>query len=474
MSASNRTRAVRRPAAAVHTTQSAGAPADLPQLPPFLADLPPVTASYAPQQPATQSLQRLIQANSYGHAFQTAIDAVAAQNIPELRRIRTLDQFYFYVDALVCWIPGIRLFEVRGQVLHERTVYNRICQFYFYFNQDSLEGLQSPVEPEDGAHLTPISAWLRRFAQDWGGFLDTPASAASLATFAYAPEYNTQDYEHAPDQYATFNAFFARRFRDIAVQRPVANPDDDRVIVAAADCTYVGQWTITTGTRPGQLPPRVPNIVVKHIEWPIEELLADSRYGTAFAGGVFSHSFLNTYDYHRLHTPVSGRILEARFIPGQVYLEVGLQPDGQDADGQIAHAVVPQRYLDAADGTGYQFVQCRGLLVVESAIGKVAVLPMGMAHVSSVVFIDPDDPDQGGIYAPTVDALNDLLQEKLVGRWLQKGQAFSYFQFGGSDVVTVFERKANVQITCTQNQHYGVRSRVGQAGIAQLAEVCKG
>ena len=55
----------------------------------------------------------------------------------------------------------------------------------------------------------------------------------------------------------------------------------------------------------------------------------------------------------------------------------------------LANAVIPRRYLDAQDATGYQFVQCRGLFVLETAIGKVAILPMGMAQVSSVVFVKP-------------------------------------------------------------------------------------
>ena len=45
----------------------------------------------------------------------------------------------------------------------------------------------------------------------------------------------------------------------------------------------------------------------------------------------------------------------------------------------------PVNHLNALDGTGYQFVQTRGLVVIDSPIGLVACLPMGMAQVSSVV-----------------------------------------------------------------------------------------
>lgn len=446
------------------------------QAPPFLEGLPRAGEVYNPQQPATKELKAIIEESYYTTFFENAIREVSEQHIPELDRIRTLDQFYFYVDALVTWIPEIRVWDWDGEILHERTVYLRITQFYYYFNQPQLEALQSPIKPVEGAHLSPISRWLRDFAVEWGAFLDTPDSTRYLASFQYAPEYAWQEYEKPPQDYGTFNEFFARTFKDIDVQRPVASAGDDRVIVFPAESTFVGQWTVSTPV--GEPLPAPPSIVVKHLEWTIDELLADSEHAGAFAGGVFCHSFLNTYDYHRQHTPVAGKVLEAKFIPGQVYLQVSLEEQTPDdpASGDLANAVVPQRYLDASDATGYQFVQCRGLLVVESAIGKVAVLPMGMAQVSSVIFVTPEaeghkpivltaEEKKGLDYQQQVDLLNEKIQAALVGKRLAKGEMFSYFQFGGSDCVMVFERKANVNLTATVGVHYPVRSQYGVSNI---------
>ena len=96
---------------------------------------------------------------------------MSAQKIPELDRIKTLSQFYYYVDALVTWIPEIRVWDWDGETLHERTVYLRITQFYYYFNDPQLEALHSPIAPLEGAELSPISRWLRDFAVEWGEFL---------------------------------------------------------------------------------------------------------------------------------------------------------------------------------------------------------------------------------------------------------------------------------------------------------------
>jgi len=454
---------------------SAAATTRPPQAPPFLKDLPPAGTAYEPEQPATRALKAIIEAHRYRAFFEDAVKTVSAQKVPELDQIRTLDQFYYYVDALVTWIPEIRVWDWEGEDLHERTVYLRIVQFYYYFNQPQLEALQSPIAPVAGAALSPISRWLREFAVAWGRFLDTPASAKYLESFKYAPEYAWQDFERPPEAYATFNAFFARTFTNIDVQRPVAAANDPRVIVFPAESTFVGQWAISTPV--GAPLPAPPSIVVKHIEWTIEELLQDSRHAAAFEGGLLCHSFLNTYDYHRLHTPVAGTVLEARFIPGQVYLQVELQEQGEEgASGDLARAVVPKRYLDADDATGYQFVQCRGLLVLESAVGKVAVLPMGMAQVSSVVFVSPKAeghtpvvlaPDEIGAldYQQRVDRLNERIHAALVGKRLEKGEMFSFFQFGGSDCVMVFERKASVDVTAKVNVHYPIRSQYAVSNI---------
>jgi len=451
----------------------------LPLLAPmFLGDIPPVGTVYVPKQAATKKLKKIIEENYYTASFESAIQTVSRQKVPEIDQIQTLYQYYYYVDELVTWIPEIRVWDWNGETLHERTCYLRITQFYYYFNQVELEALQSPVAPVKGMSLSPISQWLREFAVEWGAFLATPASSKYLESFKYAPEYAWQDYEKEPQEYATFNDYFGRQFKNIDVQRPVAQTDNDRVIVFPAESTFVGQWTISTGV--GDPLPAPPSIVVKHIEWPIEELLQDTKYKDDFAGGVFCHSFLNTYDYHRQHTPVAGKVLEAKFIPGQVYLEVNLAEQGPEGEnGDVARAIIPQRFLDADDPTGYQFVQCRGLLVLETAIGKVAILPMGMAQVSSTVFVTPkaegqkpivlSDKEKKGLdYDQQVELLNKKISKALVGKHLSKGEMMSFFQFGGSDCVVVFERKANVDVTAKVGVHYPIRSQYAVSNIDEL------
>ncbi|MCB1699987.1 MAG: phosphatidylserine decarboxylase, partial [Halioglobus sp.] len=150
-----------------------------------------------------------------------------------------------------------------------------------------------------------------------------------------------------------------------------------------------------------------------------------------FRGGIFTHSFLNSIDYHRWHSPVQGQVLETRIIQGQTYLDIAVD--------QVLEDGKPVNHLSALDGTGYQFVQTRGLIVIDSPIGLVACLPMGMAQVSSVVI--------------TAE----------VGKTLHKGEELGYFQFGGSDFVMVFERASNVQLIGQAGVHVQQGSWIGNA-----------
>lgn len=202
---------------------------------------------------------------------------------------------------------------------------------------------------------------------------------------------------------------------------------DPSVIVSPADTTSAGQWEIRTDSQ----------VTVKNLHWFIDELLEGSPCKDRFVNGLFMHASLGPNDYHRQHAPVAGTVVEARVIPGQVYLEVIAEPIPGDTTGR--HRLKPHRSFDAPDNAGYQFAQARGLIVLETAIGFVAVLPIGMCQVSSVI----------------------LTAEK--GVTLRKGEEISYLQFGGSDIIVLFEAKSNVSFTEQPGVHYKVGTKIAQA-----------
>lgn len=370
--------------------------------------------------PVVLELIELIKVEKWENDFNEAIARAQTYKIPQLADIKSLDDYLKWINDLLYWVPT----ENRPG----REVYNHLCKFHFILDQPPVLGLQNRIRPYDKAPpLTPLSAWMVKYANAMGEFLDKPESLTkeSLDSFYASPNYNMNEYIVPHGGWKTFNQFFARNFKP--GYRPVAAVSDPRVIVSPADSTFAGQWEIRTDSK----------VTVKGLHWSIEELLDGSPYKDRFTNGLFMHAFLGPNDYHRQHAPVGGTVLEARVIPGQVYLEVVAEPIVGDDSGR--HMLKPLRHFDAPDNAGYQFAQARGLIVLDTAIGLVAVLPIGMCQVSSVI----------------------LTAEK--GVTLRKGEELSYFQFGGSDIILLFENKSNVSFTAQPNVHYKMGTRIAQA-----------
>ncbi len=360
--------------------------------------------------PVVDKLVRLIEAHGWRASFEEAIANIAGLDLPELSSIKSLDDYVRYVDDFVSWAP-----RSPGD---SNQIYRRMVEFYFVLDQEPIRKLKNPIQPGSASDPpTPLSAWIAEFAKAWGTYLDTPESAKEVESFRTAPDFNWDEYMPPPSGYKTFNQFMARHVKPGL--RPVAALNDPTVLVSPTDSTFVGWWQIDDSSKIF--------VTAKGMRWSIEELLEGSPHAARFRNGIFTHSSLGTFDYHRWHTPVPGKVVETRIIQGIAVLDVAAVPGVVNGK----HVEV----LNALDETGYQFVQTRGLVVLETPIGLVACLPIGMAQVSSVVI--------------TAE----------VSRTLRKGEELGYFAFGGSDFAMVFEQQSNVLLTAQA----GIHSRQGMA-----------
>jgi len=264
--------------------------------------------------------------------------------------------------------------------------------------------------------------------------MSTPESwnETSLTSFRNSPQFRVFEAED-PSNWKTFNEFFHRKLKE---PRTVDSPDDDRVITFPADSTFAGAFQITDESE----------VVLKNLPWKVSDFLGKygkqevpgsepkTTYGELFKDGVWMHSFLNTFDYHRQHAAVSGEVEVIDVIPGAAFLEVlvktddkagghnylaprrRISPSHKNRDPEGVHTV------DAPNSPGYQFLQSRGIIIINNEkLGRVAILPIGMAIVSSVV-----------------------VNDELLGKTIKKGDEISHFAFGGSDCVMMFEQKARV------------------------------
>jgi phosphatidylserine decarboxylase len=251
----------------------------------------------------------------------------------------------------------------------------------------------------------PINTVIRKILNTWCEFLSSPDSlyvindsprgwkcaSAKKATRIEQFQYKPREKHWG---FTSWNDYFTRQFKPGA--RPIADPDDDKVIVSACESTpYALKTNVKARDR----------FWVKGQPYSLRDMLADDAMAEVFAGGTVYQAFLDARNYHRWHSPVTGTILKAFVQPGTYFSEAeseGEDPEGPNrSQGFIAH------------------VATRAIIFIESAdpvIGLVCLMPVGMGEVSSCV----------------------IHREIRAGRRVKKGDEIGYFQFGGSTYCLVF------------------------------------
>src|ERR1700678_1467631 len=250
-----------------------------------------------------------------------------------------------------------------------------------------------------------VNAMIKKILNAWCEFLssgdslyalnDSPTGWKSAGARAAI---GIEQYEHDPKDehwgFTSWNDFFTRRFKD--GERPVAAPDDEKVIVSACESTPYG---ISTDVKLHD------RFWIKSQPYSLQDMLASDDSAGEFVGGTVYQAFLSATNYHRWHSPVAGTIVRAFMVEGTYYSE----PDSEGAD-----AVEPrysQSYL--------AHVAARAVILIEAdnpVIGLTASGPIGMSEVSSCL-IDP---------------------KIRPGYHVGKGEDLGYFQFGGSTHCLVF------------------------------------
>ncbi len=362
-----------------------------------------------------QSFQSLLEADP-------ELESLVVRSIEKARAInpdpdtnpgQTLGEFCAFLD----WASTCMPWDIIRQPVG-RSLYNRldqgICYSYFIFDQplEELEG-KGYYYPSLQYH-EPVRSWLTRNARNWGFFLSTASSwnnAYLEAVRACADFHLDSGWYESPDNWHSFNDFFHRHLSSPEV-RPVACPDDDAVVVLPADSRPQGIWKIGEDSRVVQHN----GVVIKSGRIvSISELIGeDSPYCKSFAGGTLFHTFLDVDDYHRYHFPVGGRIRELDVIAGDTAAG-GITVWDADSGNYILESGIP----------GWQMFETRGRVILDTArFGLVAILPVGMSQVSSVNF------EEG-------------LQ---VGTEVRKGNPMGWFDFGGSDVVILFQKGFGLEL----------------------------
>ena len=270
-----------------------------------------------------------------------------------------------------------------------------------------------------------INAMFKKILGVWANYLD---SRDSLYVLNNSPngwmskqaqeDLQMQDYQYDPKAeywgFDSWNQFFTRKLAKGA--RPISNPDNDKMIASACDCTV---YKIAHDVR-AESP-----FWIKSQPYSLITML-DNNYVDRFVGGSVFQAFLSPYNYHRWHSPVTGVIRKAYVIEGLYFSQAtseGQDPTDQDhSEGYITN------------------VQTRAIFFIEAKdkdIGLVCVMPVGMVEISSCII------------RPAI--LEALKKQPKEGFKIKKGEEIGYFQFGGSTHCVVFGPGVIKQFFAHQN-----------------------
>ncbi|WP_366934425.1 phophatidylserine decarboxylase associated domain-containing protein [Corallococcus exiguus] len=251
--------------------------------------------------------------------------------------------------------------------------------------------------------------------------LETPASLAYMNDSygnwlsADAREYlSLDDYVYSPSAphggFKSWNEFFIRKFKDLDASRPLAPDPSGKAIISPVD----GQvWKISKQVQ------REATFDIKGEQYYLTDLLnepADSPLLRPFIDGLAVQIVLMPFNYHRWHSPVTGRIKKVRTVPGFFFAQPAPQQDYASSFPFLGH------------------VNTRTVLFIESenpAIGEVAMVFVGLTEVSSCV--------------ATVKA----------GDLVQRGDEIGHFAFGGSTCCTLFDRSKIASLSITDSPELG-------------------
>ena len=220
---------------------------------------------------------------------------------------------------------------------------------------------------------------------------------------------NTQEppKKQYPQQHALWqkNATQGPDHKQITNFRPVADPDDPRVIVSSND----GQVSQIANKVKAQ-----DKFWLKGTPYSLSNML-DGLYVDRFVGGRIVQSFLSGANYHRWHSPIDGIVRCQKVVEALSFSQ--------------------SEYTSSWDDTGtdslvYESaVNTRGLVFIQSplkSIGMVCVIPIGITEISSVT-IEVED-----------------------GQPVKKGEPLGFFSYGGSTLALVFQKNAIRRFTVRQ------------------------
>ena len=313
----------------------------------------------------------------------------------------------FPISAILDWPMGTRsgyaFFTNPSVNAHWKAVLNKWKDF-----------LQSP---RSLSVLGPTAGWtspsvIQKLAKKGNHGADNHAFHELYHCDPSAPYHGFTSWDH----------FFTREFRDTI--RPVAHPDR-AVPSVPGEVDPTSVIVHPCESTPSLRQEKVKlhdSFWLKSQAFSLAEMLNGEHQAKPFVDGQVHQAHLSALSYHRWHAPVSGTVVSTEIVPGTYFAEnfyegfaesVHDEPKPDPATPNNAHV-----YLAG--------VAARGIIHIHAdneKIGTMAMVLVGICEASSIeFFVKPGDR-------------------------VTKGQCIGTFHFGGSDVVMIFQRSADLTFT---------------------------
>ncbi len=385
---------------------------DLEVLSTFIYGLDEATATEVDYHPVIKQYSDLIARDAVVRMYVTAmIDQVPVVYQPN--PLRTPEDMLRLLNAVLTQAPKFNSTALVGCPMSAVIVWTMGTQagFAAYRNEKINTMLKQILHVYTGYLNSEESAKVINTDED-GWMCDAAKKKLDMSSFQYDPD--------APHWgFKSWNEFFSRKLAKDA--RPIASPDDHKVIVSACD---------STAHRIADDVEKYNKFWIKRQPYSLNDMLANDPLVDEFVGGTVYQAYLDPFNYHRWHSPVSGTIRKACVQNGLYFSQdtaEGVDPTAQGmSEEYVAH------------------VQTRAIIYIDGDdknIGLMCVMPVGMVEISSC-----------------------KIDKKIVlGYRIKKGEELGYFQYGGSTHCLIFRAGAVKDFTVKEGAFCQVGEQIAVA-----------
>ncbi|CAE6406171.1 unnamed protein product [Rhizoctonia solani] len=355
--------------------------------------------------------------------FQEAIEAddtmvelfksVFRQTPDTPNKIRNFEHMLHLFDSIVTVPPQFKVVQEHGvsepigvPMYLVFDLLSNTSAAYDLFRMEAFNKALKDLLCDWGAYLKTDDSNKTLHDQPGGWFSQAALNSLEAGRGVFNETYILPNPDAVNRGYQSWDDFFTRRIR--VDKRPILLFEGKSVIYNACESTVE----------------RISRNVQAHDLFWLKGTMAYSLYdmfagdretADQFVGGTVYQAFLSPQDYHRWHSPIAGKVVNPRVIPGTYYAVV---PDEGD-DGDMRGALIRcQPWLTVAATRAVMTI-----VADDPKIGTVGFIGVGMAEVSTCHLSVRD------------------------GDTVKPGDELGMFHFGGSSHTIIYGPQASPTFT---------------------------